>query len=437
MVFLCFCFGICASYSQKRNSITSLQVGDKVQNLLLSRALFNSSNNIANSKISGKSILVCFWAPWQTSSIGAFDKLDSIQGKFKNNLQIVFVTKFQEQFSEKVLLSQNLPHNNDLISVVGDTTLSALFKHKITPHYVWIDSSRTVKAITGLEAITEDNIHRFLSSRDFNLPLKHDTVKLNFDHPTFVEDHVQNRDGIIHHSILTKFVQQFPSAALQGKGWVTCTNHSILMLYQIALGKFDLTYLNNNRLVLEGFSKTEDSLEIGRFSSVLKNHWNEIKYNYLYNYELVVDSNYTKEQRFDLMHQDLNQLFAAKGISGRLENRKVKSHKLTLVEGEDKIKTKNGAFKVSRNKNYLLANNVTMSQFIDLLNGFFRQSEGSLSIVDGSGYSKNIDVEINGELTEFESLNKELLKYGLKLVETELEMPMVVITKKVDVYTQK
>lgn len=132
------------------------------------------SSNTASYK--GKGLLLDFWATWCTACYKKFGLLDSLQKKYSNQLQIILVcAKNTGDNREKIdaftkNITVDLP-SFSLPVVIGDTIADHLFPHKIIPHYVWIDAHGVIKAITGSEPVTEENIARLLSNKSIkNLP---------------------------------------------------------------------------------------------------------------------------------------------------------------------------------------------------------------------------------------------------------------------------
>ncbi len=70
-----------------------------------------------------------------------------------------------------------------LPSTVFDSITEKKFPHISLPHYVWIDSNKTVTAITGGDEITETNIKNWIRGVKINLPVKNDwkTGQVSFE----------------------------------------------------------------------------------------------------------------------------------------------------------------------------------------------------------------------------------------------------------------
>jgi hypothetical protein len=72
---------------------------------------------------------------------------------------------------------QQVYHKDFNCMVVADS--STLFRHlfsfKMIPHYVWIDTKRTIVAITSSAELTDASIALALQGRKLSLPVKEDS----------------------------------------------------------------------------------------------------------------------------------------------------------------------------------------------------------------------------------------------------------------------
>lgn len=417
----------------QRKQPKELGIGDKLPDIAINKLINYTKPELRLSDFQGKAMILDFWAPWCSPCIAAFPKLDSFQKTFSKDLQILPVTRESRDFSERVLKNmQDVKHIKPPVTVVEDTMLSKLFQHKILPHYVWIDSKGIVKAITGGNEVTHDNLQKLIAGMDLGFAVKRDNRVVDDDKPVFASHQVKITDELQYHSVITGYMQDvpIPSGSFYDKTWIHCTNHSIKSLYLLAFGNWRLEFLDpyNSRLILEGFD-TNDSLMVGVYTKQTRPVWNEIKYNNLYNYELVVpDSTFTTVEKFELMQQDLNRFFTSKKIKGRLEKKTVKVLALQRTSTEDKLKATPGPAVDKHSNYYVNLKNQRLIVFVDMLNAFFKK-EGALPVVNETDYRGKVDMEINANLEDRDAVNKELQKYDLKLVEKEKEIEMVVLTK--------
>lgn len=426
---LCVMLSFIQTRAQK--TFKELSVGDKLPDIEI-RHIINYSKSAARvSDFMGKPLILDFWAPWCSPCVAAFAKLDSFQKKFEGKLRILPVTTESKEFSARLIAGLKKARNINLTtSVVEDTTLSRLFFHRLLPHYVWIEGNGIVKAITGPEEVSEENIALFIEGKPLSVRVKHDGLEpFVRDKPSFGGDQVAFNNELIFHSVLTRFIQGYPTASSQRKNWIRCTSHSISLLYKIAFGEFGLQFMSDNRVILEGFNSTMDSLEIGMYTDRTFNQWQDMIHDHLYNYELVVpDSSFNKTEQYAIMQQDLNRIFGLRGIQARKEKKTVKVLALVRTSAEDKLKTANAATVDEHSDFYLKISNRPLYVFVEKLQAFFSK-DGSLPVTNETGYKGRIDIELNCDMTDMNAVNKELGKYDLQLKEKQEEIEMLIITK--------
>jgi hypothetical protein len=129
---------------------------------------------------------------------------------------------------------------------------------------------------------------------------------------------------------------------------------------------------------------------------------------------------------YDVMKQDLERFF---GLKGRIERRLVECLVLERTGREDKMQSsKNDLYKVKLNPfetNLSLINApiVNLRKQLELV--YWKR----YNILDETGYTNNVSIELDVDLTNLKELNECLTKYGLKLTKKEREIDMLVIRK--------
>ncbi|MEI9809090.1 MAG: hypothetical protein WDO16_15195 [Bacteroidota bacterium] len=181
---------------------------------------------------------------------------------------------------------------------------------------------------------------------------------------------------------------------------------------------------------MEGFENQSDSLMAGRYTSKNVSLWKEIQYGNLYNYELLLqDSNFTQQQKFEIMQEDLNRFFVSKGISGGTEKRTLIVMALVRTSDKDKIATAGGVQKEEYTNYSVNITNVPFSFFISKFQTYYAK-EGELPIRDNTGYKGKVDLIINADLKDLNAVNSELKKYDLEFIKKEEILDVLVIKKK-------
>jgi thiol-disulfide isomerase/thioredoxin len=415
---------------QYSKSVPELFVGDEVPDIVIENVVNYGKSTVRISDFRGKLLIIDFWATWCSPCIDAFPKLDLLQKKFNNDIAILSISKEPGNTVNNMLYKLRERGIPATPVAFGDTILYKLFTHNVLPHYVWIGRDGVVKAFTGQKEINENNIRNMLDHETVELPIKNDyKLKLDYDKPIFSTNQLLDNSNLLFNSVLTKYIPGIYTRSSRRNNWIRCTSHSLCLLVKIAFGEFSLEFLNNNRLILEGFNGY-DSLILGRHSPKTKSQWNSIKRDHLYNYELVVpDSTFNQGQLFKIMQQDINRFLVTKGMQAGIEQRNVTMLALVRTSSEDKLKTAGGVPKDAYSSLFLSLRNQPLFKFVTKLQSYITE-EGAIPIEDETGYRGKVDLDINADLKNITQVNKELEKYDLKFVQKEKIISVIVISKR-------
>jgi hypothetical protein len=127
----------------------------------------------------------------------------------------------------------------------------------------------------------------------------------------------------------------------------------------------------------------------------------------------------------------LNRYFGAYGIKGSVEKRNFKVLALTHID-----KNNHKAFSDSTsqsinysNSKFLKIVNQPMQFFLSQLSPYMKVN---LPVINETGYNGTVSIEINGEMSGLDNVNTSLAKYGMKFIEKEAPMDVIIITKTSD-----
>jgi len=404
-------------------------VGDLIPDIEINNLINYSGTFNKISDLKGKALIIDFWATWCSSCVSLFPKIDSLQKKFNKNLLILPVTSQDREIASHLLNAVEKIKGIRLPSVVEDSAWAKLFKHKLLPHYIWIDPKGFVKAITNSDFLTEENIQDFIDGKDLNFPIKKDNI-INYSPKSslFASGLVEAKE-LLYHSMITKYRQDISAVSAVGKDHIVCINNSVMMLYQVAFGNLGFEFFNKKRVIVEGAMNLLDSAKIGILGESTKKLRRAIRPENSYCYELFIDSSFSREQKFEIMRQDLNRFFYSQGISGKIEKRKAKVMELIRTSDINKLDTKKGQPQDLYTMYSIKIINLPLSRFLAKFQAYFEQSEQFL-FKDATGYKEKVDIEINCDLKDLGAVNKELEKYDLKFIQKEEDVNMLVITKK-------
>lgn len=416
---------------------TELAIGEDMPDIGFRMLNFPAEKAHA-AEFRGKLLLLDFWATWCGSCIAKFPTLDSLQNKYKDQVQIILVNckstgdtekQINEFFTKRKNPNTGKPYQLAIASM--DTDAESLFPHKEIPHYAWIGPDGRIKAITSAHEVTGKNIEAIVDHRKTKMIRKRDFSPdklMDLGQEGFPID-----DNLAHYSLFRK-------GRLEGLSMVNQTraiddqegvshicgkamrNMPLLDMYTEAIyqkpGTFRDTY-SDRRLVLELKHPYRLVFDPARSS---KDEWEKEN---VYTYDLVIPFG-EQDSLYNYIVDDLGRY---SGFYGRIEKRKTKYWALVRTSGTDKIKTKGGS---SENKLYndapdKIISNLPVSQLLwrlERLDGF------KMPVIDETGYKGNIDLELNVNLNDALAVRKALQKYNLDLVQKEKLLDVFVITEK-------
>jgi thiol-disulfide isomerase/thioredoxin len=425
---------MCLSISNELQAqqIKPLSIGDKLPEVQFSSIYNNRASKVSTQDFIGKTILIDFWATWCSPCVRSLNFLDSLQMRYKDDLVVICTTKEDSKLVREVMHKLFVDKSPTFLTVFNENILEQYFPHQSIPHCVWIDRDGKVKAITNKAEVTDKNISDFVNQTKLQLTNKVTETKYDQHRPPYASKQLLLADEFLYHSMFTKYRADLNSSISRGADntFISCINAPITRLYQCAFGKFDLAFLDMNKIVCLGISTLADSVEIGLFkSNTIIKLWEKQMDAYAYSYELATkDTIFSKDQLFHIMQDDLNKFFISKGIEGHIEKRPVKIMALTEISTDGKYKSN------SNNKpahyladNFLKVENEPISFFLTQLQAVFNTDFGSLK--NETGYKGKVSLELNNSSNDLSSLNKELAKYGLALKKKTEMTDIIVITK--------
>jgi thiol-disulfide isomerase/thioredoxin len=417
LALLCSCSSVLA---QK-----PLAIGDTVPDILLMQVLNHSSATAKLSDFKGKLIILDFWATWCTSCLHSFAKMDSLQAVFGAQLKILLVnsrntgddlSKLKTFFTRwQTRTGKSL----SLTTAINDTIADRLFPHQLIPHYVWIDKDRRLIAISSSDAVTAANIQAVLNGENLSFIMKKDQDARK---PIFSNDDLP-LSGLLNYAVLVKgWFDGLPSGdRIREKDGIVCgramTNTSLLDMYGSIVKGIEPSFTGRQLITI-----TNDSADLlapppgsDRREAWYKEH--------AYTLDLIVPAG-EAHHLFQRMLELLNQY---SGYKGAFEKKKMKCWVLLKNGAGDKFKTKGGKAENSLwNKDQPLLRNGNIALLVNYLNSTPAIKQ---YVINETGYTGNIDLEIEGGLSDMNSIQQNLGSKGLMLQQAERVIKLFVIRK--------
>lgn len=400
------------------------QIGDKlpdeIWHLPLQIVSLKEEKTITLNDYKGKLLILEFGGTYCPPCIRSIAHLEDIQPQFKGRMHFLPITGEEpdrvRQFLEK--------RNWDVSYVADDNILKKLFPHAIIPHMVWIYNGQ-VKAISRAYEATPEHIRHILEGKPANWPMKRDVLGFSTSQPLLIDPAAAGRESLLWHSAFTGYIEGLPASVRTGKGTINIINASPLAFFKAAFGFFSPYSLRrDNRLILQ----LPDSLLSRMRMNVKGKKLQEKREKYTYCYSLSVPEYVPDKQRIKYMQEDINRYFRHEmGIEGYVEKRRVRCLVLERVNPGVTLKSKGGKPESIYNDSLFFMRNIPFRFFVVSL--LSRHASSELPIVNATGITGNVDMEIHADISNLQETREELKKIGLSLRETVREIDMLVISQ--------
>lgn len=399
-----------------------LKIGDKLPAITMKHVIRHPSPEIQLSQYKGKLLIIDFWATWCSPCIAMFPKTDSLQRVFQHDVQFLPVTYEPAAKVERIFNTLPRLKNVTLPLIVQDEKLHQLFPHKKLPHYVWVDHTGTVIAITESDAVNAATIRNMLAGRT-ELRVKEDvTIPFSKAHPLLIGSNGGGAEHLKYHRIITSYMDGVPGGyhvfredSLYG-GRIQATNVPLPWLWQLAFSDGTRQF-GYNRTV---FEVKDTSPLLNRSAGNVYEAWLKT---HGYGYELIVPKGFGGNM-YKLMQEDLALYFPQYAVT--VETREKPCLALVRTTDEDKLKSKGGKSSFEFDATGGTLNNWTISMLIAQLNAKYLQHL-SMPVVDETHYKHLVDLKITADMSDVESIRKAIQPYGLDLIPSTCDLEMIVV----------
>lgn len=414
-------------------------IGTLVPDYKLRQVLNYQNREVSLSAFNGKALLIDFWAIFCQPCLAQFPKLQRIQEKYKHELQIITITN--DSIEKVAELFDNIRYQGfNLVTAAGGTnvndSLFFAFPHKYIPHYVWIDKNRILRAITGYEALNDDNITLLVSGRSLASINKEEEISFNTHHPAMytyqevdiVEKMMLNDSirGLIGYSMLAGYNKKYPPSSatdyigIYAERRIRTWNLPLSTMMRLAYGKIGKEVWEQELVpVPRLFFNIRDTVILRKLTVNFTQPPDTTADMYCYDLILAEKS---RRMLLERMKEDLYRYF---GVSGKIVKKKVLCYVLSLNDSSG-LRTKGGDAYVKGNMYYLDLKNADFSLLTDHIRAYNEGSKTtpysgleSAIIVDETNFTAKIDINITARMNDIPALKLALYKYGIKLQEGE------------------
>ncbi|WP_316814261.1 TlpA disulfide reductase family protein [Pedobacter heparinus] len=408
------------------------EVGKPMPDFTLNKVTSYGSNNVSLKDFKGKWLILDFWATTCATCIASFPKMNAIQEKFKDQLQIILIGDNASKYGKNIQnMYEKVKKARELKLVSAyDSLLKRNYGIVGVPHQIIIDDKGMVIARTP--SVTEGQLEKLF---------KGETVIFSGGKSNSIDAFDDN--GNLNNNEYLLYSSSFSKSILTEKMRVPDINDHSEKIKETGLfciAKWHLAGLYN--LAYTGkasgpmiFSETQYGktaawpvVEVSD-KSLFNHNFSEadqtgVSMKGVYNYSVrIPKENATVENVKKAMQMDLKKYF---GYDVSKEKRLIRCMKLVVMPKITlKIKTKGGdANKTVLNQTGMSMISQKIDYFIPLLVGL---NQNGPIIYNETGIDYNVDLKVDAMMDDLSAVKKELQKSGLDLVEFEKELEVLVI----------
>jgi thiol-disulfide isomerase/thioredoxin len=404
------------SWSQSAQSITTdvSLVNQLCPDFVFDTLLNYKKEKVTLSEFKGKFVIIDFWGTFCIPCINAIPKMEQLQRKFGDSLQVLMVATDGFQKAKQFYETRQKANKPMLLPCAINRKFVKYFQIKEVSTYVWIDDQGTIKAITDESQITEQRVADFIRGKSIEVRQKIKTVFRDYKNSLVTTANEMDSGSVLYNSSFTKYLNGFIptySPLTRGRTKVSVTNLSIALLYRIAFG--DTAHsIEFNRTVIE-------SAHPEKLSCPKNEAYETWKFDNTFCYELTVP----KEKQKDIlkiMQGELKRMF---GYNAFEEYRTQKCLVLTAEKDFHFWANKTASPKLVFNTGGITVTNHPFAQFTEMIRHYMQDK----IILDETGITGNVDIFLQAEMNDVNSVMEALKKYGLHLRWENRQVQVLVI----------
>lgn len=406
-----------------------LNTGDVMPQLHLENVLNYKSPSLSFADFKDKYIILDFWNHSCIPCIAALPKLDSLQRRFDDAIQIVLVNKESSDSTLRFFAKHKKWKMPQLPFITGDRQLHDLFPAEGYPYHVWINKQGIISNISGGYNTTAEHIADFITGKD--IALKNPTHKKDM-----IENYLNEKrlKYLYTSSIISLCSDYWDPGSVNGE---SLRNGSLIRLARncsSVLELFRSAFAENGKYnFYADYSLLFDVKDT--YPYILpsdKNKYDDWFQKHAYSYELILPATKAAD-RFKIMQEDLQRHF---NLKAEVKMKKVQSVVLRRLyfpvrdPAEQQNKNETFIFESDKEEAFYHFLNYPMEKLADQIMVWTSYSYPFFNECRDTG---RIDISIREKSIDplnIDCLVEDLQKQGLTITLEEREIPVLYISEK-------
>lgn len=388
-------------------------VGTMAPNIRFKDLMNTTQTSISLKELTGKLIVLEFWATWCAPCIPAMDHLDNLKKKYAGKMEVITISDESMERIQRYI--KNKPSTMLFVSDVNHTTME-FFPYQSVPHTVVIAPDGKVIGITTPTELTEAAIEKILAGQNVTFKEKA-PVTSGFDYTKdyfpkaadFNDYYFELQPPVPGGFPIRQTKRQKSGAPILPQFTMLNSpfNHILQAAYKLSPAR--MTYEGVNESDFD--YRTTSQLYCVNVA-VPREKESEL---YTYFQKRLKETDF--EYGYRLEKRKVPCIIITAADPAKLATFKTKGDKAEVPGGGPKIAYSNKFEK----------NNVPISDFTSHMeaSGFFR-----MPVIDATNSKDNYDFAIEIDRENPSSIKNELAKMGLKAEKSEAEVEVMVIYKK-------
>jgi thiol-disulfide isomerase/thioredoxin len=410
-----------------------VKVGDICPNLQFKVVNYSTKVSTINS-FHGKLLILDFWGTWCAPCRTFLKKADSIQKQFNGQLVILPVTDEDSSTTMKFVNSYKKINGIDIFSAVRCSYFNNFFPHIYVPHEVWIDQMGKVIAITDESEVTPEKVQKALEGQaSFKMKTDHELTNIDYKRPVLTGNQgvsipdsllLYRTEGRGYRAIITGWMPNLEGiTSVANDDMFICFNNGLTNIYKYIYGEFGEAFINSSRVVLDvrdssQFVEPDDREK--KMKWAVKN---------VYCFEISLTDTTLRADKFKIAQRVLSDYFSKNNIVGSIKEIKKDCYILKKIGAGQSLDAKDTVYKEDINAFGIAFRNARFGNLFFRLQTYYLQAL-QVPILDESGIEdKRVDMDLSCNMSDLNSINNGLKKYGYGFVKEQRTEKYIVISE--------